>query len=706
MGDASNRKTAAMAVVLSAVVTPITVLGLTLWVLILIGTEGMTAWNHHPSVDSSAGRTAAQAIAAWQFPSGGSAARHSLGGGTASCGDGTQSDWRSAGRVVASLIWVTCNDSGTAYVALAHLSADWESDHRARAALPGNVESVYRTPGPAPGLTRAWVEDGNVIVLSVPCPDRSRSTCEQVSASAVRSLSETIPGSPYAPMDRAGRALMGTLLAVPLGLWLIFVGPFRLAVALRGERLLSPKGLPHYRDITTDVTRLRILRFVARLLSLAVGLTVVVVALALFALIKDRTDAPVLIGGIAVLGILLYCRRLVRKEFPDVHRHSPSDAGSGGGAAVGRSLTFTATAGAWTLLTLYLLLIFLAMLGSALTPEFLFGQLDQYRQATDATETARWMLALNLLGAQQDPGFPFALGIMPPLFLLYLVFRLGLRLSSRSMQQALAKDNRPGFIFLRSFGDDQLRLPATVTRKGLLGRSVPLRRRRFEEVLAAGLGTAGPVVAVSPPGTLLAPLGAARTTLPMDDWEEWVRSQSQSALCVVIGATPDAIRPGFGAELRMVAEQLGHQRLMLVVAPVRRREFWRRWSAFLHTVVAREPFRTLGTIPVPEGAQILCRSREQDWCVYGARRRTEASYLLAILEAISDAGAAWRRELSEQTATESVPGDVRLSSGWRPHEDAVPGNSTGRTQLNDSGAGDMTLDVESVPRSAGSELPE
>ncbi len=663
MDQAANRGTTGLAVVVSLVATPIIVLGLTLWVMILIGTEGMTVWDHHPPTDPSAARAAAQAIAAWQFPSGQSAARHSLGGGTANCGDGTQSDWRSGGAIIASLIWVPCNDSGTAYVALAHLTANWQYDHRALAALPGNVESVYRTPGPVPGLTRAWVEDGNVIVLSVPCPDRSRSTCEQISASAARSLSAVIPGSPYAPMSGAGQAFTMTMIAVPLGLWLIFVGPFRLAAAVRGERLTSPRNVPYYHDVSPEVTRWRILRVAARLLSIAIGATSVVEALALFAVIRDGAEVPMLIGAMLVLGAFLYCRRLVRREFPAVH--SAPETGSGRWAALGRALTLTTTAGAWTLLALYVVLLFLAMLGSALTPSFLSGQLDEFQHAQDVAGSLRWLLALLLLGAQENPSFPFALGIVLPLLLLYPMFRLGLRLSARSMQQALEQDKRPHFIFLRSFGDDRLKLPATVTRKGLLGRSVPIRQRRFEEVLVAGLGTAGPVVAVSPPGTLLAPLGAARTTLPTEGWEESVRSLSQSALCVVMGATPDAIRPGFQTELRMVAEQLGHQRIMLVVAPVRRHEIGRRWSALLQAVFAWDRFRTLGALPLPDGAHIICRSREHEWRVYGAVRRTEASYLLAIVQAVSDAGASWRKELNENATTEVTPGDSSALDGWR-----------------------------------------
>ena len=62
-------------------------------------------------------------------------------------------------------------------------------------------------------------------------------------------------------------------------------------------------------------------------------------------------------------------------------------------------------------------------------------------------------------------------------------------------------------LYLRSFGNDRLKLwTAAFGRPSLIERFTLRRFDTFEEVLVRYLSGYGPVIAVNPPGTRLAPL--------------------------------------------------------------------------------------------------------------------------------------------------------------------------------------------------------
>ena len=141
-----------------------------------------------------------------------------------------------------------------------------------------------------------------------------------------------------------------------------------------------------------------------------------------------------------------------------------------------------------------------------------------------------------------------------------IIHRFAQRLGRRGAHDLLARDQRPPVLFLRSFGDDRLRLrTAALGRPSLLGRLSPNRFDSFEEVLTRHLGRYGPVVAINPPGTRLAPLGAARATIPHDQWQAQVHAWMDAARLVVIGSPPSEPTPGLLWELEQVlgAQPLG-----------------------------------------------------------------------------------------------------------------------------------------------------
>ena len=92
-----------------------------------------------------------------------------------------------------------------------------------------------------------------------------------------------------------------------------------------------------------------------------------------------------------------------------------------------------------------------------------------------------------------------------------IIFRTSRRLGSIQARRLMLRDPRPPVLYLRAFGDDRLRLwTATFGRPSLIERFTLRRFDTFEEVLVRHLSRYGPVIAVNPPGTRLAPLGAAR----------------------------------------------------------------------------------------------------------------------------------------------------------------------------------------------------
>jgi hypothetical protein len=111
-------------------------------------------------------------------------------------------------------------------------------------------------------------------------------------------------------------------------------------------------------------------------------------------------------------------------------------------------------------------------------------------------------------------------------------------------------------LYLRTFADDSLTIrTATYARRSFIDRLSPRRFERFEEVLIRNLTMIGPVVALNPPGTNLAPIGASRETLDADHWQSTITGWMTDARLIVVGAAPEAMTPGFGWELRMVDSQ-------------------------------------------------------------------------------------------------------------------------------------------------------
>lgn len=142
--------------------------------------------------------------------------------------------------------------------------------------------------------------------------------------------------------------------------------------------------------------------------------------------------------------------------------------------------------------------------------------------------------------ATQNVGSQLAGGAFILIALGAVCYRGAHRLASIRARQLMLRDPRPPVLYLRSFGDDRLKLwTATLGRSALIERFTPRRFDTFEQMLVRHLSAYGPVIAVNHPRTRLAPLGAVRETIEGGDWQEVVAAWMDQARLIVF-ATPPA----------------------------------------------------------------------------------------------------------------------------------------------------------------------
>lgn len=227
-----------------------------------------------------------------------------------------------------------------------------------------------------------------------------------------------------------------------------------------------------------------------------------------------------------------------------------------------------------------------------------------------------------------------------------VISRYARRLASVDAYRLMLRDVRPPVLYLRSFGDDGLKLwTATLGRPSLMERFTPVRFDAFEEVIVRHLSRRGPVIAVNPPGTKLPPLGAARETIDSVSWRSVISGwMEQSALIVVI-APPERATPGLIWELERVSAHQYWDKTLILVPPVPADLLQDRWKAFRQACMRLWPFTSLLTAEGP-GALALT-FRDNAWTVITADRQNEWAYSAALRHVLGElrkpAGAQRRR---------------------------------------------------------------
>jgi len=207
------------------------------------------------------------------------------------------------------------------------------------------------------------------------------------------------------------------------------------------------------------------------------------------------------------------------------------------------------------------------------------------------------------------------------------------RLAAVDAYDLMQRDTRPPVLYLRSFGDDELKLwTATFGRSSLLERFTPRRFDAFEEVVARHFSRTGPVIALNPPDTKLAPLGAARETLDSADWQTTISDWMSRSAVIVFVMPPGQVTGGLTWELQHVSANQYWTKTLIIVPPVRASLLQARWQGFLAACGRVWPF----TFPLPTAvSKPLALTFGNDmWTAVRADRQDEWTYSAAIKEAL------------------------------------------------------------------------
>ncbi|MGZ8566595.1 MAG: hypothetical protein ACXWXS_06050 [Actinomycetota bacterium] len=228
--------------------------------------------------------------------------------------------------------------------------------------------------------------------------------------------------------------------------------------------------------------------------------------------------------------------------------------------------------------------------------------------------------------------------------------RLARTWARTSAERLRARDRRPPILYLRSFEDDALRLPAVVSaRRPFLELFAVRGSDPFEEAIAWQVAPYGPVVAIGRPGRSLRSLGAARDHLADDVWRQGVaeRMASARAIVVIIGATE-----GLHWEVAQLITG-GHMgRVVFVFPPVTEdvvRERWRSTAAAMIASGAQVP-----DLPAaPEGVLVAVLDGGVQWRVAVADVRDEATFRVGL-----DHAMAWLGEVRGTRSTGLTSGST------------------------------------------------
>ncbi|WP_420114686.1 hypothetical protein [Pseudactinotalea sp.] len=487
-------------------------------------------------------------------------------------------------------------------------------------------------------VIRAWGADGPgdegaLGILRVTCAGTGQDTCVSDTDALALAAIEGMPGGADG-VDTPGFTPEAILLAilVPVFFVAIVLVPVRLISALVRPRYASSSTSPRYHDVSRMVAKARWLRRIRRV----VWWIVAVLALVGLTAIATRDTSTLwglaLMAGIPVIVVLIGYRTFLRPSVVERGRRNVS--GQGAEAAIGTTLSVLSYALVGLLVLAYVLLA-------------IYGNMSVGWPSLDGGDVRRMDLPLlpSMQAAVQSSGENLALVGMfvaiPALIVIAMIDGLGQRLRSASLDEALAQDSRPHYLYLRSFDEDTLGLPGQLRSRGLIAVLSMRRKVRFEEVMVRQLSATGPVIAIAPPGAKMPPIGAARASFSNDEWQEHVTRYAETARAVVLSATPGEIRQGYGWELDLIAHRIHHQRVLVVLGPWQLSSLRRRWTQFCMAVSA-VPFFAPITMPwVPDGIHVLAHSTQRGWQGWGAKRRLDWTYAFAIDQATREYMSDW-----------------------------------------------------------------
>ena len=557
---------------------------------------------------------------------------HLNSGALAGC-HGAGARWQRKDGTQIRLLWAACekqeiNLLGIGYaVARSHIPVAW----RSLSTLGANVDLVKVEAG---GLTwRFWLQGDLSLALVSICPHRAIRPCADLTAPAARYLAARLPGQPVVTKVTSVFPPASGLFSAFILLWLLVVGGDRMSKRAQLEKFQVIPGSHKLHCVDQAAVGLRKAsrrRWWGKLFVIVAAVLLASGVAGIARRVSDQAVGDVLVslllGTVGLAMLRRYRHPLLGGE--RYHLLAANDA-----FHIRRLLSVGLT-------------LFLGLL-AVLTPLVVL---------------AGWALA-GLASAGQDLSTIVAGLVIAAIFACHFIDRGAQRLRARNFQEAMKRDPLRAMLYLRNFGDDTQKITTSrFSRRGVWQRSTgwlnPIGNARFEEVLTRALAHYGPIVAVGQPGgklhtlfAAMAPtLGAAKTTVAQDDWQDRVRQWATDAHAVVVSATPMRINPGFAWELYTLAHDVEHGRVILVFGTGRREALHHRFGAFVSTVRTYPLFKDLASGWIGDGALVLVHVPADGWGTWygwGAERRTAWTYTAAIGAEMAYAEEAWTRPAAE-----------------------------------------------------------
>ena len=190
-------------------------------------------------------------------------------------------------------------------------------------------------------------------------------------------------------------------------------------------------------------------------------------------------------------------------------------------------------------------------------------------------------------------------------------------LSRYSFEKAVATDQRPPILFLRSFTDDQVTLPTPPLYVTYwLAEPKP---RRLDHALVERFGNLAPIVAIGKPGEKNLPFGAARRYVPDDEWRDVVEDIAARARGIVIIADDS---PGVEWETWRMLQEPFVRKSIFLASP-------RLGTQGLEEHPLVGPAVASAKVNLSKGYRILAAFREgESWRLLAIKKATADDYVV------------------------------------------------------------------------------
>lgn len=548
------------------------------------------------------------------------------------CGHPISWTWANTLPMTLDLVRLDCKNPYAAY--------DVEDNYAGQIqqiSLPASGTNYVRVYSSGNQAQLVWRQRATMLALNLTCPGLNPAAC----LDDARALTGAVDD--IEPSVRKTDATVPSgfnYLITPLAFWLVLVAPVRAVQFVRTQRWDSVDGPPRYHDVTARVRSMRWSRIGRLALWWIAGLLGAIAVLVFLDVLLVGTGGSPVAGFICAAGAAACYIAGRRVDRYQRRRNQSFTRDTGPRGRIGMALSWwSATLTAATIST-YVIIVLAGGIGRQASLDRLFYSVNQSANDASPSGTLRWIFGSLAVGYRNNVSAAIVFVVLPAFVFAYVMRTFGQRFRVADAIALRKADCRPHFLYLRSFDEDRLKLAAPSVRQGALERLIPWRRRSFERVLVETLSRYGPVVAISDPRVRMAPIGAARESVPHEYWQQTVQLMAHDSLVVVVGGTPTEVRKGLAYELSMLAA-IPAPRLLVVQAPYRRPELTRRWHGFLRQTVHLPLFSPLSGPWVQEGTLLATFDHLRGWTAWGARKRTDRSYTAAIDAALAEEIPIW-----------------------------------------------------------------